>query len=190
MKTRYVLVVLTLLVITVSNFFNDNAQAEEAMPLVTLTLPENQSHIDYLGINGTPGEAFSIADIKTDILLIELFSMYCPYCQAEAPLVNELYEIASAQEEEKGIRIRLIGLGASNTQFEVDHFRDTYDVPFPLFPDKDLSMYKKFGGEGTPGFIACLFKKGAEPVVIVRQSGGFETAEEFLALMLQRAGFI
>jgi len=51
-------------------------------------------------------------------------------------------------------------------------------------------MYKKFGGEGTPGFIGCLFKEGEEPVIIVRQSGGFETAEEFLALLLQRAGVI
>jgi thiol-disulfide isomerase/thioredoxin len=190
MKIRCMLVMLTLLVITVANPFNGGVLAEEVMPVVSLTLPDKQSHIDYLGIDGSPGETFSIADIKTDILLIELFSMYCPYCQAEAPLVNELYDIANAQEEEKGIRIRLIGLGASNTQFEVDHFRDTYKVPFPLFPDKDLSMYKKFGGEGTPGFIACLFKEGEQPVIIVRQSGGFDTAEEFLALMLQRAGFI
>jgi thiol-disulfide isomerase/thioredoxin len=190
MKKKCVLVVLTLLTIVAVNSFESAVLAEEAMPVVTLTLPENQSHINYLGIDGAPGTTFSIADIKTDILLIELFSMYCPYCQAEAPLVNEFYELATTQEEEKGIRIKLIGLGASNTQFEVDYFRDTYDVPFPLFPDKDLSMYKKFGGEGTPGFIGCHFKEGAEPVIIVRQSGGFETAEEFLALLLQRVGII
>lgn len=191
MKRRCILVVSTLLIIGFTTFFESIAvQAEEVMPVVDLKLPENQSHINYLGVDGAPGETFSISDIKTDILLIELFSMYCPYCQAEAPLVNELYELATAQEKEKGVRIKLIGLGASNSQFEVDYFRDTYDVPFPLFPDKDLSMYKKFGGEGTPGFIGCLFKEGEQPVIIVRQSGGFDTAEEFLALLLQRAGVI
>lgn len=189
MKRGYVLVVLPLLIFGFTTFFEGiSAQAEEVMPVVDLKLPDNQSHINYLGIDGIPGETFSIADIKTDILLIELFSMYCPYCQAEAPLVNEFYELATAQEKEKGVRIKMIGLGASNNQFEVDYFRDTYNVPFPLFPDKDLSMYKKYGGEGTPGFIGCLFKEGELPVIIVRQSGGFDTAEEFLALLLQRAG--
>ena len=191
MKRRSVLVVLTLLIIGFTTVFaNIAVQAEEVMPVVTLTIPENKSHIEYLGINGAPGETFSITEIQTDILLIELFSMYCPYCQAEAPLVNKFYELATAQEKEKGIRIKVIGLGASNTQFEVDHFRDTYGVPFPLFPDKDLSMYKKFGGEGTPGFIGCRFKEGKDPVIVVRQSGGFETAEEFLALLLQRSGYL
>ncbi len=191
MKTKYVPAVLTLLFFVGFVFFvlNETAQAEEAMPEVTLTLPENEKHIEYLGIKGSPGETFSITDIDTDILLIELFSMYCPYCQAEAPLINEFYELASVQEKEQGIRIKVIGLGASNTQFEVDHFRDTYDVPFPLFPDKDLSMYKKFGGEGTPGFIGSLYKQGEKPVIVLRQSGGFQTAEGFLALLLQRAGY-
>ena len=190
MKRGCLLALLIMLTTGFSNtFMSRTVHAEEVMPVVTLTLPDNKSHMEYLGINGSPGETFSITDIKTDILLIELFSMYCPYCQAEAPLVNEFYELATAQEKEKGIRIKLIGLGASNTQFEVEYFRDTYDVPFPLFPDKDLSMYKKFGGEGTPGFIGCLFKEGKEPVIIVRQSGGFETAEEFLALLLQRGGY-
>ncbi len=159
MKRKGVPVVLTLLLIWFTASIAKVVRAEEIMPVVNLSVPDQKNHIKYLGIEGAPGETFSITDIKTDILLIELFSMYCPYCQAEAPRVNEFYALAAAQEEKKGIKIRVIGIGASNTQFEVDYFRDTYDIPFPLFPDKDLSMYKTFGGEGTPGFIGCLFKR-------------------------------
>ena len=50
-------------------------------------------HQEYLGVSGSPGELFAVKDIDTDILLIELFSMYCPFCQEEAPSVNELYEM-------------------------------------------------------------------------------------------------
>ena len=189
MKKKFVTALLVLLISCTVSYWNTLALAEGAMPEVTLTLPDNKDHIEYLGIKGSPGDPFNITDIETDILLVELFSMYCPYCQAEAPLVNEFYELASAQEEQQGIRIRVIGLGASNSQFEVDYFRDTYNVPFPLFPDKDLSMYKKFGGEGTPGFIGSLYRKGEKPIVVLRQSGGFESAEGFLALLLQRAGY-
>jgi thiol-disulfide isomerase/thioredoxin len=100
--------------------------AQEALPDITLKLPESQEHRDYLGIDGAPGEEFKLSEIPTDILLIELFSMYCPYCQAEAPLINEFYELASAREKEDGTRIKVIGLGASNTQFEVDFFRGVW----------------------------------------------------------------
>lgn len=163
--------------------------AEEILPDIKLQLPDSEEYRKYLGIDGAPGDEFRLADIDTDILLIELFSMYCPYCQAEAPLINEFYELASAREQEDGTRIKVIGLGASNTKFEVEFFKDKYEVRFPMFPDEDLSLYKKFKGEGTPGFIGVLYQKGGNPLIILRQSGGFEEAEEFLALLMQRAGY-
>ena len=163
--------------------------ADETLPDVSLQLPESEEYRNYLGIEGAPGDEFRLVDIDTDILLIELFSMYCPYCQAEAPLINKFYELATAREQKDGTRIKVIGLGASNTKFEVEFFKEKYEVPFPVFPDEDLSLYKKFKGEGTPGFIGVLYRQGGTPSIVLRQSGGFEEAEEFLALLLQRAGY-
>ncbi|MEE4241866.1 MAG: TlpA disulfide reductase family protein [Desulfopila sp.] len=179
---------LLLMAITLGMGTFKEGYAAEPLPPISLIIPENQEYRDYLGLKGTPGETFALAEVDADILLIELFSMYCPYCQEEAPLVNEFHALARLQEE-KGITIKLVGLGASNTQFEVDFFRDEYNIEFPLFPDKDLSFYKKLKGEGTPGFIGCLLRQGEDPVIVVRQTGGFDSAEEFLGLLLQRAGF-
>jgi len=162
--------------------------AAETLPEIMVTVPENKEDRVYLGLEKEAGESFNLAEIDADILLIELFSMYCPYCQAEAPAVNVLHELA-LQRKEKGITIRLVGLGASNTRFEVDHFRDTYDIPFPLFPDKPLAFYKKLGGEGTPGFIGVKLEKGAQPEIVLRQTGGFESPEEFLERLLESAGY-
>lgn len=190
MKIKSLPAVLALLLLCVSCLGWGTAIADqESLPGVSLKLPESQEHREYLGIDGAPGDEFQLVDIDTDILLIELFSMYCPYCQAEAPLVNEFYELVTAREKEDGTRIKVIGLGASNTRFEVEFFRDKYDVKFPMFPDEDLSLYKKFKGEGTPGFIGVLYQESGTPQIVLRQSGGFEGAEEFLALLLQRAGY-
>lgn len=183
---------LPLLIVTIlcSIFFSflDRVQAAEKLPEITLTVPDDQKYRDYLGLNTVAGEDFSVADIPTDLLLIELFSMYCPYCQAEAPRVNELFSLAE-QQKENGVTMKIIGLGASNTQFEVDYFKESFEVQFPLFPDKTMKHYKELGGEGTPGFILCRFKKGEEPEIVMRQSGGFDDAEDFMKFLMQKAGY-
>jgi peroxiredoxin len=187
-KRPQLLIFIALLTLSANLIYNAGLSIAEPLPAITLKIPESEIYREYLGIAGTPGEKFNLADVKANILVIELFSMYCPYCQAEAPRINEFHVLARQMEKE-GVSIKMVGLGASNTQFEVDYFRDTYGIQFPLFPDKNLAMYKKLGGDGTPGFIGCLVKKDASPDIILKESGGFETAEGFLALVLQRAGY-
>jgi len=162
----------------------------ELMPEIILPVPENAEHRSYLGLGDTDSDTFSVADIDADVVLIELFSMYCPYCQEEAPLVNELYELMNGLPQ-SGPRVRIIGIGASNSEFEVAHFSDTYDVEFPLFPDQDLSIYKALSGAGTPGFIGLRVNPEgtSEPQIVLRQSGGFHSTEEFLAELIGYAGY-
>lgn len=163
------------------------AEGGETLPALELTVPKNDYYREYLGLEGSPGESFSLYDIQADILLIELFSMYCPYCQKEAPMVNELFEKMQSVSK-KGPVVKIIGLGASNSQFEVEHFRDTYNVPFPLFPDKDMAMYKALSGAGTPGFIGSRMKDGGAATIVLRNSGGFFSSEEFLQELIKKSG--
>jgi peroxiredoxin len=160
--------------------------AEETVPEVVLNVPESDFHKQYLGLEESSTPTFSIGDIEADILVVELFSMYCPYCQKEAPAVNELYE--KMEKSKKGVSVKIIGIGASNSQFEVEHFRETYNVPFPLFPDKDLSIYKAFQGNGTPGFVGIRLTGDGAPVIVLRNSGGFYSADDFLKELIEKSG--
>ena len=185
-KTVCELVFLLCLVWPLVVFSTEAAGEEELLPDLVLTTPDNLHYKEYLGLTGETGSSFAIKDIKADILLIELFSMYCPYCQKEAPSVNELFE--KMQEMGKnGPVVKIIGLGASNSQFEVEHFRDTYNISFPLFPDQDLSMYKSLSGAGTPTFIGCRLKKNERPAIVLRKSGGFFSSTEFLQELIEKA---
>lgn len=159
-----------------------------ALPEFTLTVPDSEVHREYLGLKGDAGSKFSLSDIDADVLLIELFSMYCPFCQEEAPAVNALYEAMQAYSN-PDLKIRIIGLGANNSEFEVDHFRSAYDIRFPLFPDPDMKIYEALEGKGTPGFVGC--KKDGEGgyTIVLRQSGGFHHHEEFLAELLRKSGY-
>jgi thiol-disulfide isomerase/thioredoxin len=162
--------------------------SEEPLPNLTLKVPQNDSYREYLGLKGQPGDDFTFEDIDADVLLIQLFSMYCPFCQEEAPNVNSLYQ-AMLDFSQQDFKVKIIGLGANNSEFEIDHFRNTYDVKFPLFPDQDMSMYNTLGGKGTPGFIGC--KKGEDNhySIVLRQSGGFYQVEEFFNELLHKSGY-
>lgn len=162
-------------------------QQPELLPNLKLTVPDDAFYKSYLGLTGKSGEKFSPADIKADILLIELFSMYCPFCQKEAPLVNELFD-KMQEVTKRGPVVKIIGLGVSNSQFEVDHFKETYNVPFPLFPDKDMAMYKALKGQGTPGFIGCRIQTGERATIVLRNSGGFYSTDDFLAELIDKSG--
>lgn len=165
----------------------EKAVRVESLPDLVLEVPENPRYKEYLGLTGKSGTDFSVGDIDADILVIELFSMYCPYCQKEAPAVNELY--ARMREISKnGPVVKIIGLGVANSQFEVDHFRDTYDIAFPLFADEERKMFKALGGEGTPTFIGCRLKDGESPVIVLRQSGRFASAATFLQELIEKGG--
>ena len=68
---------------------NSPPKVGNVFPEIELLKPNNPDHLKYLGLSGSG--IFKINQIKTDIVIIEIFSMYCPYCQAEAPNVNRLF---------------------------------------------------------------------------------------------------
>jgi thiol-disulfide isomerase/thioredoxin len=179
-----------ILVLLIASLLNVNAFAAaertaEQLPEFELPVPDEENHRTYLGLESSSG-TFSVGDIEADIVLIELFSMYCPFCQEEAPLINELYELMNEQSE-SGPSVKIIGIGASNSEFEVDHFRTTYNVQFPMFPDQDMAIYKALSGAGTPGFVGVRLSEGEAPLIVLRQSGGFHSKENFLGQLIEFA---
>ena len=44
------------------------------LPEIVLTVPESPEHQEYLGLTGK--KTFQIPDIKSDVVIIEIFSMY------------------------------------------------------------------------------------------------------------------
>jgi peroxiredoxin len=157
----------------------------EPLPSITLPAPEDPAHQRYLGLS--EGDAFSIPQIKAQVVIIEIFSMYCPHCQREAPMVNRLYEKIENTPSLKG-KIKLIGVGAGNTPFEVSVFKKKYQVPFPLFPDADFVIHKAFGEVRTPFFVGVRVNSDGTDRVIYARLGGLEGVDHFLGLMLKEPG--
>jgi len=163
----------------------DGPRLGDPLPSIILPAPEDPAHRRYLGLSD--GDSFRIPQIKAEVVIIEIFSMYCPHCQTEAPLVNRLYEKIEATPLLKE-RIKLIGIGVGNTPFEVGVFKKKYQISFPLFPDADFVMHKAFGEVRTPFFVGVRLNGDGTDRVIYAKVGGLEGVDRFLDLILKQSG--
>lgn len=154
------------------------------LPEIGLVTPQDSALRSYLGLKNK--ENFSLGEIKSEILIIEIFSMYCPHCQKDAPAINELYELI-AKDEKLSKRVKLIGIGAGNSTFEVEVFKNKYKVPFPLFADDDLSIHSQIGSVRTPYFIGICNQEKGKNRIFFSQLAGFSGAEKFLENILEAA---
>ncbi|MCP4691927.1 MAG: TlpA family protein disulfide reductase [Desulfobacterales bacterium] len=150
-----------------------------------MATPADASQRAHLGLSA--GETFTLFEIEADVLIIEIFSMYCPHCQREAPLVNRLHDAIEKRGRDKG-RVKLIGVGAGNSNFEVNVFREKYQVPFPLFADEDFTIHKQLGETRTPYFFAVRTRPDGAREVVYSKLGGFKDPARFLEMIVKRAG--
>ena len=157
----------------------------DLLPEIVLTGPKTLDQQKYLGLSSE--NTFTIPQIKASVVIVEIFSMYCPYCQAEAPSLNELYHKIQNNSSLKD-RFKLIGIGAGNTTFEVENFRNIYKIPFPLFPDDDFSIHKKIGEVRTPYFFAVGINKDGASRILYSHPGRLENHDQLIKILLQRAG--
>ncbi len=151
------------------------------LPAINLPLPKESFKKDYLGLSWQG--FFKIPQIKARVVIIEIFSPYCPACVKLAPKVKELYQTIQSSPELRG-KIKLIGIGAGNTVKEVQHFQRITETPFPLFPDKDFHIHEALGEVRTPYFIGIKIHGDGTHEVIYSELGGFTNVQEFLDFLI------
>lgn len=152
-------------------------QVGDPVPAVELQAPFDPEARTYLGL----GEAktFTLRDIKAQVVIVEVMNVYCPYCQKDAPAVNQLYR---AIQEDPGLkdRVKLFGLAADNSYFETELYRDRYEVPFHLVPDPDLLVAHILGEVRTPHYLVLRLEPGGPGQVVLSKMGHMGEAEAFL----------
>jgi thiol-disulfide isomerase/thioredoxin len=148
-----------------------------SFPEFQLPAPISEAEKNYLGLSDD-GD-FNIGQIKAKVLIIEFFSFYCPHCQNAASIVNEVYQKIEQQSAIKG-KIKIIGLGVANSDYEINSFREKYKVPFPLFSDKSMEKFKLLRARATPTFIGINLNENGSNEQFYFKEGGFEDSQKFL----------
>lgn len=164
-------------------------EAPKAIESLDIPLPGPSSAADaaYLGLQESM-DAFRMDQIKAGVLVVEVFDMYCRFCQGMAPKVDEVYKLNLRSDFAS--EVKMIGIGRRNTALEVAAFKEKYKVNFPLFPDNDVSITKALQAqdEGTPHFVVIKMAPGDQVQVLHRHTGAFEDPKAFYDVIIERSG--
>ena len=154
---------------------------------IPLPRPSSEADVAYLGLEGSE-DSFRMDQIKARVLVVEVFDMYCRFCQGMAPKVDEVYELNLRSGF--GNQVKWIGIGRMNTELEVSTFKEKYQVRFPLFADKDLTITRALRAdkEGTPHFIVIKMDPGDRVMVVHTTTGAFQDPKAFYDVILERSG--
>lgn len=151
----------------------------------SLPVPEDSKDREYLGL--MPDKTFTLGQIRAKIVIVQIFSMYCPICQREVVDVNTMFNLAQ-KNPALSDRIRFVGIGAGNSAYEVDFYKNKYDVRFPLFSDADFSIHKQIKEVRTPHFFGLRLDKDNNYTVFYSKSGEVEDPKIFLDTLINLSG--
>ena len=182
MKTRSFIAGISFVLLS---FVAGHVQSACAAEVHTLELasPPAAAERAYLGITA---DTFRLADVQADIIIIELFSLYCSLCAKEAPAVAELFLLAQKQSTPQR-RIVLLGIGAGSTAEEAVRFQKQHSVPFPMVSDQKVIIARTMKMAITPGFIAFKKQPDGSLISLHTRSGVLGPPQHFLDSALQAA---
>jgi peroxiredoxin len=112
----------------------------------------------------TYSKTYSLSQFKGQVVMLEFMAPWCPHCQADAPMMNDVYN----KYKDKGVQV----LGVSATNWDRNYetngpnatptpismgdlvwFRDQFQVAYPLLFDPSLQAANNYGIQGYPTVV-------------------------------------
>ncbi len=156
--------------------------AGDVLPDIELPVPQDGRLQEYLGVSGAG--LFSVDQIKADIVIIKLFSVYCPLCHKDAPKMNQLYAKIESSAELKG-RLKLIAIGGDNSVQQVTQFKEEYDLKFPVFADGSGSIHRQLGSVKFPYYMGVKLDGRHNARIFYARLGQIQDVDTFLKSILR-----
>ena len=94
----------------------------------------------------------------------------CPHCVAQAPALNQLYQLVANSNLKD--RLKIISVGETDNESTLKKFKAAHKVPFPLVADPDTDIGSAFKISGTPTTV--LVDKSGK--VLLMEEGAFGSA--------------
>ncbi len=150
------------------------------LPGFQLTLPDSPEIKAYLGIKGP--KPFPWSQIQGELMVIEFFDVFCPICQGNAPILNQLFKLIR-EDKDLDKNVKMIGIEVGSAPDDLSAYRQHFKVEFPLFldPKKEIQTISKV--QYVP-LLIVVDKKGK---VLMSHTGRIESLDPFLIEIRKQA---
>jgi thiol-disulfide isomerase/thioredoxin len=103
----------------------------------------------------TTAGPFDSATADGKPILLEVFATWCPHCQHETSVLNDLYKQYNGKVDIVAVSGSNVGMDSNSaeTQADVMHFAQQFSVKYPIAYDANLDVAKKFLQGGYPTIV-------------------------------------
>lgn len=100
----------------------------------TFEIDYNKDAPDF-NLQSLDGRSFKLKDFKDKILVLHIATTWCPFCNAEAPHLEKLYQ----EYKDKGVAVLIIDVKEPK-ELVLEKLKSKYNLSFPILLDTDGSV--------------------------------------------------
>ncbi len=101
---------------------------------------ENQRvEITNFSLESTEGETVELSDYKGKFVVIHIATTWCPYCNAEAPYLEEIYK----EYNDKNVEVLIIDVKEPKALVK-EKLKNKFELSFPVLLDTDGTVAASF----------------------------------------------
>ncbi|MGO9315325.1 MAG: TlpA family protein disulfide reductase [Syntrophobacteraceae bacterium] len=153
-------------------FCADPAETESTVRF-TVPPPDSAQTQIYLGLEAM--KQFKVSDIKAKIVIIELMSGFCSACQANTPIINDVYKTIQADSSLADVKVIAIAIADDKTTVET--FKKQFKPLFPILLDESREIMRSKSISATP---VTMVVSTQDAKVLFTQPGVIPAADAFV----------
>jgi peroxiredoxin len=97
---------------------------------------DDGSSFQLTTLDGTP---VRLADLRGKALWINFWASWCPPCQAETPVLREVYE----EYRDRGLELVAISVQETSPE-DVGRYAERYELPYPIAADLQADVFHRY----------------------------------------------
>lgn len=125
------------------------------------------------------GEPVSLADLRDEVVLLNVWATWCTPCRQEVPELQALHEAHG----DEGLRVVGVTVDSRSAEDQIHQFIDQFGMTYDVWWDPDQTAVATFGAMGVP--LTVLIDR--EGRVAWRHLGAFERGDPELMRAVKTA---
>ena len=127
---------LRLLLLLAASFSSSGLSAQNEQPMIGKAAPSFK-------LSGIDGKVYSLEQFRGKYVMIHIATTWCPFCNAEAPYLEQLYK----DYMKKGVQVFIIDVKESKEL--VTKLFQKFNFTFPILLDEDGTISASYAPEGV-----------------------------------------